>query len=266
MLVLWAFALVCFADCPIPTPHPTIATTTTPHHHHYHHHHHTTQEKLNVWLALLNLEHAFGDARSLDATFATAAAESNGKLLHLRLSETLERAGDAEGARRLLDRALKKYKYSKKVWMQLQQLELRRGAHSEAKALLARSLQSLGRHKHVEVITQFACAEFDSAAADSAGEGAGAGSQDRGRVVFEELLAAYPKRTDLWHVYVDKEIKAGNTAQARQLLERMLGLRLNLKNVKAVFKKYLNFEQRFGDERSVAEVKDKARSYASSMA
>jgi rRNA biogenesis protein RRP5 len=103
---------------------------------------------------------------------------------------------------------------------------------------------------------KYACAEFDSQAG---------GSQDRGRVVFEELLASYPKRTDLWHVYVDRETKAGNADRARQLFERMLGLRLNIKNVKAVFKKYLDFEKRFGDERSQAEVRDKARAYANSM-
>ena len=209
-----------------------------------------------MWLAWLNLEHGYGDARSLEQAFAQASAESNGKLLHLRLSETYERAGDAEGAARLLEKALKKYKYSKKVWMQCQHLELRRGQHGAAKALLARSLQSLSRHKHVEVITKYACAEFDSQAG---------GSQDRGRVVFEELLASYPKRTDLWHVYVDRETKAGNVDRARQLFERMLGLRLNIKNVKAVFKKYLDFEKRFGDERSQAEVRDKARAYANSM-
>ena len=41
-------------------------------------------------------------------------------MLHLRLSEVYEQAGNVDGARRLLDKALKKYKYSKKVWMAFQ--------------------------------------------------------------------------------------------------------------------------------------------------
>ena len=130
---------------------------------------------------------------------------------------------------------------------------MRQGDTAAAKQLLSRSLQSLSRHKHIEVILQYAGTEYDK------------GSQDRGRVVFEELLGSYPKRTDLWHVYIDKEIKAGHVDQARQLLDRMLGLRLNVKNIKTVFKKYLDLEKRHGDERSQAEVREKAKAYASSM-
>lgn len=48
------------------------------------------------------------------------------------------------------------------------------------------------------------------------------GSVERGRSVFEGLMASYPKRLDLWNVYVDKETKAGDVRAARNLLERMV--------------------------------------------
>lgn len=48
------------------------------------------------------------------------------------------------------------------------------------------------------------------------------GSVERGRTIFEGLMASYPKRLDLWNVYVDKEIKAGQLDAARNLLERMV--------------------------------------------
>lgn len=48
------------------------------------------------------------------------------------------------------------------------------------------------------------------------------GSVERGRSVFEGLMASYPKRLDLWNVYVDKEIKAGDVRAARNLLERLV--------------------------------------------
>lgn len=41
------------------------------------------------------------------------------------------------------------------------------------------------------------------------------------RSVFEELVSSYPKRTDLWHVYVDKEIKCGMHDRARQVIDRL---------------------------------------------
>lgn len=40
--------------------------------------------------------------------------------------------------------------------------------------------------------------------------------------MFEGLMASYPKRLDLWNVYVDKEVKAGDIRAARNLLERLV--------------------------------------------
>ena len=40
-----------------------------------------------------------------------------GKLIFLSLADTYEAAGDSEGAAAVLERALKKHKKSKKVWM-----------------------------------------------------------------------------------------------------------------------------------------------------
>ena len=48
------------------------------------------------------------------------------------------------------------------------------------------------------------------------------GSVERGRSVFEGLMASYPKRLDLWNVYLDKEIKAGDLRASRNLLERLV--------------------------------------------
>jgi rRNA biogenesis protein RRP5 len=91
------------------------------------------------------------------------------------------------------------------------------------------------------------------------------GSPDRGRSVFEELVGNYPKRTDLWHIYVDREVKSGCESQARQLFERMICSKASTRNMKAIFKKYLQFEQQHGTEEQVEEVKRKAREYVKSI-
>ena len=83
--------------------------------------------------------------------------------------------------------------------------------------------------------------------------------------MFEELVGSYPKRTDLWHVYVDKEVKSGNYSQARQLFERMVASKGNAKAMKAVFKKFLAFEQLNGSEQQQEAVKMKAREYVKSI-
>jgi rRNA biogenesis protein RRP5 len=138
--------------------------------------------------------------------------------------------------------------------MALQRLQLRANKRVEAQGTLTRSLQSLSKHKHVETISRFALSEFDF------------GSHDKARQLFEELVETYPKRTDIWHLYVDREVKLGNLQQARQLFERMINSKATTRNMKTVFKKYLALEVRFGDEESQQSVKDKAAAYVNSLA
>ena len=169
------------------------------------------------------------------------------------MAEVFENEGNITSAESMFERALKKYKYSKKVWSAYQLFQLRQNKVEVAKQLLSRSLQSLSKHKHVEVTTRFACAEYDF------------GSVDRGRVLFEELLSLYPKRFDLWNVYVDKEIKAGCYVHARALFERMTSSKLSMKNMKSVFKKFLSFEVQHGSVAEQNAVKSRAREYAASL-
>lgn len=65
---------------------------------------------------------------------------------------------------------------------------------------------------HIANVDRFAQNEFEY------------GSIERGRSIFEGLMASYPKRLDLWNVYLDKEVKAGELRAARNLLERLVSL------------------------------------------
>ena len=112
-------------------------------------------EKLNVWIAFINMEYKYGDMVSLEGIFKRAVAESNGKLIHLNLAQAYEAANDRKGATAIFEKALKKYKKSKKVWMAYQHFLLKAGDSEGAKASLARSMQSLSRHKHIEVLIKY---------------------------------------------------------------------------------------------------------------
>jgi len=160
---------------------------------------------------------------------------------------------DKEGAIEMFDRALKKYKYSKKVWSAFIGFRLICGDYNEAKSLLSRSLLSLSRHKHCEVIQRYALGEFE------------VGSPDRARVVFESLLSSYPQRIDLWHVYIDKEIKLKDFDKARALFDRLITLKTTSHNLKSIFKKFLNFEMNYGNASSQEIVKQRAREYVASL-
>ena len=41
------------------------------------------------------------------------------------------------------------------------------------------------------------------------------GEPERGKTMFENILSNYPKRTDLWSVYVDMMIKTGDIEAVR---------------------------------------------------
>lgn len=61
-----------------------------------------------------------------------------------------------------------------------------------ANKALEQGLKSLPRRKHIKVISRAAILEFRI------------GSPERARILFEGILRNYPKRTDLWSVYLDQ--------------------------------------------------------------
>jgi rRNA biogenesis protein RRP5 len=65
----------------------------------------------------------------------------------------------------------------------------------------------------------------------------------------------------VWHVFVDFEVKYGDVAQARQLLERVVNVKMSVKKAKAFFKKWLAFEAEHGDDAGQERVKALARAF-----
>ena len=56
------------------------------------------QEKLNVWIALLNLENVYGTDESLETAFKDAARHNDSKTIHLRLAEIFEQSDKLEAS------------------------------------------------------------------------------------------------------------------------------------------------------------------------
>ena len=59
------------------------------------------------------------------------------------------------------------------------------------------------RSPDVDLITKFARLEFQH------------GDKERGRSMFDKVLTSYPKRTDLWSVFIDLMIKHGSQQEVR---------------------------------------------------
>jgi len=87
------------------------------------------------------------------------------------------------------------------------------------------------------------------------------GDPERGRTIFEGLLSTFPKRLDLWNVLLDLEIKHGEKDQARRLFGRVTSGKLKSKKARYFFKRWLEFEEKEGNAKSVENVKARAAEY-----
>ncbi|XP_024994056.1 rRNA biogenesis protein RRP5 isoform X2 [Cynara cardunculus var. scolymus] len=207
-------------------------------------------EKLNVWVAYFNLENEYGNPPE-DAVlkvFQRALQYCDPKKVHFALLGMYERTEQHKLADELLEKMIKKFKHSCKVWLRRIQRVLKQ-KEDLVQSVVKRALICLPKHKHIKFITQTAISEFKT------------GVPDRGRSMFEGMLREYPKRTDLWSVYLDQEIRLGDVDVIRSLFERTICLELPLKKMKFLFKKYLEFEKSYGDEERTEYVKAEALKY-----
>lgn len=117
--------------------------------------------------------------------------------------------------------------------------------------MLPRALQSLPKFTHLDLTSKFAQLEFRSRNGDA----------ERGRTIFEGLLSTFQKRLDLLNVLLDLEMKHGEKEQVRRLFGRVTSSKLKSRKAKYFFKRWLEYEEKEGDAKSVENVKARATEY-----
>lgn len=207
------------------------------------------QEKLNVWTALLNLEHLYGAQDSLDSVFKEALQFNEPLKVYMHLAQIYVEGNKRELAEQLYKQMLNKFKQHADVWLSFGLFYMKCGQIEACRALLQRALKSLPSREHIVLITKFAQMEFKY------------GDAERGQSMFNSILDNYPKRTDLWIVYVDILTKLGDVDNARKTFEKATSLNLNPKKMKSLFKKWLDFEKEHGDASLCEVVKQRAVQY-----
>jgi rRNA biogenesis protein RRP5 len=224
-------------------------------------------ERLNVWCAFMTLELKYGSEEGLQRAVERACQHNNPKHVYLRVCEMLEKeaaassfsADSVQRGDEMFQRMCKKFKSKKKVWLAHVEFLLKTNRADEAFALSKKALLSLPPYKHVEMMTKVASLVFEF------------GNQERGRSLFEGLLIKYPKRLDLFFVFVDKEVKYGDLSRARALFEQQASIdparegavrmKLSDKQMKSMFKKWYAFEESNGTDALRERVKAAARAY-----
>lgn len=237
-------------------------------------------EKLNVWIAYLNLENAFGTDETLSEVFKRACSYNDEQVVHERLINIYITTGKQDvGYRRfrlrnatvltsiqkadeLYQAMLKKFgAKSPQVWTNYANflhnsvMDAGRG-----RALIHRAIQRLPAHTHVPLMTKFASLEFRSASGDP----------EHGRTAFAGILSAYPKKFDLWNQLLDLEISAYSAAKksgegkadpthVREVFERGTKTKgLNALRAKKWFQRWAKWEEENGDAKSKGKVMAKA--------
>ena len=166
----------------------------------------------------------------------------------------------------------------KSVWIEFGMFFFKTKKFKAARAIMKRSFDSLMKKDHLDVISKFAQMEFKMA------------STERGKSLFESILVNYPKRIDIWLIYLSMLIKFGLKhsrlddihdedsddehksapqpkddkdliVSIRSVFERVVNMGLALKKVNPIFKKYIEFEQIYGTESTVNRVKQRIVDY-----
>ncbi|EPS42394.1 hypothetical protein H072_3572 [Dactylellina haptotyla CBS 200.50] len=203
--------------------------------------HRNEDAKLNIWMARLNLELEFGTPETFEIAFKSACQYNDSKKIHQGLVSVYIQTGKHEQADETFQSMIKKFSQDEKVWINYMTYMMEHNRGDEARVMLSRALQAIQDVKaHPSLTMKFAQLEYKS------------GEVEKGRTLFEKLLAAYPKRLDIWNVYIDLEAKQGDADVIRRLFPRVLKVgKVNAKKANGLFNKWMELEEKFapGDKK-----------------
>lgn len=218
-------------------------------------------EKRDVWIALLNLEVSFGDDERVEQVFKEACQVQDPLIMHERMASIYIDAGKFDAAEKVFDKmaSTKAFRASGDMWLNHATFLMEKMDKAPAaRALLPRAMQSVLPNEHRLLTAKFAALEFRTKHGDP----------ERGRTIFEGLVAEWPKWTQGWDMWVDLEKgQAGEEAKekVRALYERMAKQKMKKRRARFVFKKWLEYEEASGDAKSVERVKAIAKAYVEGM-
>ncbi|KAK6851789.1 hypothetical protein PG995_011914 [Apiospora arundinis] len=220
-------------------------------------------EKLNAWIAYLNLEIRFGTDETVDEVFKRALQVNDQQEVYQRVASIYIQEDKNDKANELFQTLTKKFGgKSPEVWYNYGHwLHSVRNDPEACRALTARATQALPAHAHLPLVTKFAGLEFTSAHPNP----------ELGRTMFEGLLSSYPKRFDLWNQLLDHETsgaaaKNPDKAVVRDIFARAVKSKGALKprQAKKWFKRWADWEEKHGDGRSREKVSAKAQEWVKS--
>ncbi|CAD2093904.1 rRNA biogenesis protein RRP5, putative [Plasmodium vinckei lentum] len=236
---------------------------------------HLIEEKLNIYLCYINMECAYGD--NLNEIFKRALLVNNEKSIYFHTMNILKINKKYNELKELCEEAIKKFKYSKKIWTRyLELLHNTLNDEEYAHNILLKSLHALPKRKHLNIIINAARFEYKYS------------NIERGKNYFEKLIQEYPKRSDIWFTYLDihinsltkakknenddenqkkkiKKLTLNELQSIRNIFERFSSIKFKTRVMKMIFTKWLLFEKNHGSVNTQKMVQKKAYDYVESL-
>lgn len=214
-------------------------------------------ERLNVWVAYMNLENLYGTVESLNAIFKRALpSQSDPFLLYERLADIFESSRKPQQLLSLCRSMTSKWRQNPRAWERLGQVLVDQNKRDQLKRMLKDMGECLKKDQSAMIIVRLAVREFKQ------------GSVENGRALMEGILAKLPKKSDIWLTYIDQEVglvarhaSQGSLGHVRHVFDRAAALNFTAKVTQLLFTKYMNFEKSYGTAKEVDKVKQMARSY-----
>lgn len=117
-------------------------------------------EKFNIWIALLNLENAYGTEESTLRVLGDALRHTDDGKMYMAAIDVFERSGRSALLDRCVKAVTKKYGESPEVWQRVYRTRLAQRDAEGARTTLSRALQALPKQDHVAMISQAGLLEF----------------------------------------------------------------------------------------------------------
>uniref|UniRef100_A0A0K8VMJ0 Protein RRP5 n=1 Tax=Bactrocera latifrons TaxID=174628 RepID=A0A0K8VMJ0_BACLA len=206
-------------------------------------------EQINIWVALLNLELRYGNKEAFDEVLKEAIAYNDPLKVYLRALEILCDAKKTQELIEMISLVTKKFKAQPEIWRAAANAYFSIEMQERAQQLLHKALACLPEREHVNTIVAFGNLNHKY------------GNNEMAQTLLDQVVTSYPKRVDVWAQYIDMLVKSEMIDSARSVLERAIIQKIPMKKMRTIFKKYLEFEERFGTASDVEKVKKLAKEY-----
>lgn len=214
----------------------------------------------NVWKEYLQFEFEAGPSTKFNLIFQRAISRSSFCEMSLFVIRLFTENNNFKEGERFVKELLKKSKEKLKAWSFAVQFYsswrdsvkgdalLHKLREDELKKMIEKGVHCLPMKHHLAFLRDYAIFEYKK------------NNVQKARSTFERILVKFPKKREVWDMYIEAEQKyTKHIPFIRELFHRLTDLRQNLKDMESLFSKYYEFEKKFGDEASMAQAKSKAQ-------